>query len=85
MIDHKDAICVPYVIVLYIYRPGIKRTSCVVGDNYKETTRNYPFDLTVGCMDTETNVVDNSGNLIIMSFFHGNKAVVAVDRTWITS
>lgn len=82
MIDHKmqlRTLCnSPYIYGLD------KDITCVVGDNYKKAFPEVdPFDLTVGCMDTETNVVDNSGNLIIMSFFHGNKAVVAVDRTWL--
>ena len=68
----------------YIY--GVdKDITCIVNDNYKKGFPDVePFDAEVGCMDTETNVVDGSGDLIIMSFYHGNKAIVAIHESWVT-
>ena len=62
-----------------------KDITCVVSDMYKKHYPNVdPFDLSVGCMDTETNVVDGSNDLIIMSFYHENRAVVAIHGDWVT-
>ena len=68
----------------YIY--GVdKDITCIVNDNYKKAFPQVePFDAEVGCMDTETNVVDGSNDLIIMSFYHGNNAVVAIHDSWVT-
>lgn len=58
---------------------------CVVGDYYKKHFPDVePFDISVGCMDTETNVVDGSNDVIIMSFYHGDKAVIAVHDKWVS-
>lgn len=57
---------------------------CIVGDNYKKKfSEVQPFDLEVGCMDTETNVVNGTNDLIIMSFYHGNTGVIAVHGEWL--
>lgn len=57
---------------------------CLAGDKYKENFPDIqPYDYEVGCMDTETNVVDGSNDLIIKSFYSGNKAVVAIDQDWL--
>lgn len=61
-----------------------KDITCIVHDNYKKQFPNVqPFDLEVGCMDTETNVVNGTNDLIIMSFFHGNTGVLAVHGEWL--
>lgn len=67
----------------YVY--GVdKDITCIVNDLYKKQCPDVdPFDLSVGCMDTETNVVDGSNDLIIMSFYHENKAVVAIHADWV--
>lgn len=68
----------------YVY--GVdKDITCIVNDMYKKHYPDVdPFDLSVGCMDTETNVVDGSNDLIIMSFYHENRAVVAIHGSWVT-
>lgn len=61
-----------------------KDITCIVGDLYKKNfSEVQPFDLEVGCMDTETNVVDGSNDLIIKSFYYGNVGVVAVHAEWL--
>lgn len=67
----------------YIY--GVdKDITCVVNDLYRSHFPDVePHDYSVGCMDTETNVVDGSNDLIIMSFYHENNAIVAIHDSWV--
>ena len=68
----------------YVYGAD-KDINCILADAYKTHFKDIePFDLTVGCMDTETNVVNGSNDLIIMTFYFGNKAVVAIHEEWET-
>lgn len=61
-----------------------KDITCIVNDMYKKQYPEVqPFDLEVGCMDTETNVVNGTNDLIIMSFYHGNVGVIAVHGEWL--
>lgn len=64
---------------------GVDKDICaVVGDKYLSAYPDVePFDLEYACMDTETNVVDKSNDLIIMSFFHNKTGVVAIHESWL--
>lgn len=67
----------------YVYGTDLDITQ-VVGNKYRQMFEVDVFDLAIGCMDTETNVVDGSDNIIIMTYYFNKVAYLGVDRNWLT-
>lgn len=67
----------------YVYGVDLDMTQ-VIGNKYRQMFEVDAFDLAVGCMDTETNVVDGSDNIIIMTYYFNKTAYLGVDQNWLT-
>lgn len=65
----------------YVY--GVdKDITCIVRDRFIKKFGDKTVPLSVGCMDTETDMLEGTNRVIIMAYFFNNVGYIGIDKTW---